>query len=474
MKITLISHASVLIETGDAAVLTDPWFTGTAFNDSWELLVPAATEVIDYDRITHMWISHEHPDHFHIPTLRAMPPEFKERVVVLIQKSKSTTISKALTGLGFRHIRTLGHRSFEQLTPTTNCYLYCVGQMDSALAVRADNQTVLDINDAEFETADCRRVLSDLGRVDVVLNQFSIAGYTGQPDRERHLRALADQIVANVCSNHADLRAGVTVPIASFVRFARPDNAYVNEYANTPRRLADAMAAHGHETVVLTQGESFQIGTSIDSTTALDYYDEMFAQAMVDAALSTPAPLVERDDLQIAFRALAHDLHDRYPAFVLSRIAPITIAIADIQTNAVFDFSTQTFAWRRFDPAAADIEVNSQPLHFMLSHSYGLQTLGVSARYKLHRNESNWKRLRVLMAMNNAEVYLRPRLLASRTNLRFFRERARGLVSQLSYQLRRMDAAGAVSRNSHTTPSGVSRTSIPALSNRSRTRSDNA
>ena len=35
MKVTMISHASVLVEDGPIAILTDPWFMGEVFNESW-------------------------------------------------------------------------------------------------------------------------------------------------------------------------------------------------------------------------------------------------------------------------------------------------------------------------------------------------------------------------------------------------------------------------------------------------------
>ena len=42
MSVTLVSHASVVIDTGSVRIWTDPWLFGKAFNDSWLLLVPAA------------------------------------------------------------------------------------------------------------------------------------------------------------------------------------------------------------------------------------------------------------------------------------------------------------------------------------------------------------------------------------------------------------------------------------------------
>lgn len=58
----------MIVESGKTKILCDPWFTGTAFNNGWRLLFENSHDInqIDFDYI---WISHEHPDHFFIPTL---------------------------------------------------------------------------------------------------------------------------------------------------------------------------------------------------------------------------------------------------------------------------------------------------------------------------------------------------------------------------------------------------------------------
>ena len=71
-KVKLLSHASILIEVDGKKVLTDPWYFGTAFNDGWELSYkPILEEIKAYIHdVDIIWISHEHPDHLHFPTLK--------------------------------------------------------------------------------------------------------------------------------------------------------------------------------------------------------------------------------------------------------------------------------------------------------------------------------------------------------------------------------------------------------------------
>ncbi len=67
-SITFLNHSALIVESGNIRVLCDPWFIGTAFNNGWRLLFENSHDINDID-FNYIWISHEHPDHFSIPTL---------------------------------------------------------------------------------------------------------------------------------------------------------------------------------------------------------------------------------------------------------------------------------------------------------------------------------------------------------------------------------------------------------------------
>ena len=55
------------------------------------------------DRVDYIWISHEHPDHCHFPTLDSFPASFKSRVTILFQDRDYTKMFAAFRKLGYRH-----------------------------------------------------------------------------------------------------------------------------------------------------------------------------------------------------------------------------------------------------------------------------------------------------------------------------------------------------------------------------------
>ena len=95
MQVQLISQASVVIHCSDCKIWTDPWLVGKAFNNSWSLHPKPEFDMQSLDDIDFLWISHEHPDHFNIPTLKMLPKEWKERVIVLFQEKGSERMVKA-------------------------------------------------------------------------------------------------------------------------------------------------------------------------------------------------------------------------------------------------------------------------------------------------------------------------------------------------------------------------------------------
>jgi UDP-MurNAc hydroxylase len=84
---------------------------GEVFNESWSLLCRPVLTPTTLQGVTHIWISHEHPDHLHFPTLKAIPAEQKATITLLDQRHFSSRVFESLINLGFRQVieLPLGH-----------------------------------------------------------------------------------------------------------------------------------------------------------------------------------------------------------------------------------------------------------------------------------------------------------------------------------------------------------------------------
>ena len=415
--IRLISHASVQVDT----ILCDPWLGGRAFNDSWELIAPAAPP--DYSTIAYLWISHEHPDHFHIPSLKAMPAEFKERVTVLFQRSSDHhKMVAAFRRLGFGKVELLPHGKWVRLSEGLEVLCYQSRQIDSALAVRSPSGVVLNLNDCDFDPTDLAQLRKLVGEPDVLLNQFSLAGFDGL---EEALPAVSARILDDMVAAHRALAAKVTVPFASFAYFCCEDNAFINRYANTPRAVAERFRSEGLELQVLAPGQT--LGEERD---ALMEWDSSYRSVGLRASPSAQA--VGLTEIEEAFNHRCDKIIE-YHGIWARLLRPVVVKAGQLG-HLKLDFAARSLSQTEDEPHLA---IEPQPLHFMLKHDFGLQTLGVSGRYRLLAGKRNWMLHRAMFSMLNAGIGLSLARLLSADQLSFFWRRRADLLRQVSYTFRR-------------------------------------
>src|SRR5690606_18538880 len=123
-------------------ILCDPWFTGSAFHDGWRLLHENSHDLskLDYDWL---WISHEHPDHFSIPTLKQIADR---RSRFIYQRTADQKVKKYLSRN--HDVHELG--DFEKgLFGDIECQLYMSDGYDSAmLFTLPEGFKILNLNDS--------------------------------------------------------------------------------------------------------------------------------------------------------------------------------------------------------------------------------------------------------------------------------------------------------------------------------------
>ena len=65
------------------SVLVDPWYSGKVFNNSWALIKDTDDSKINYNKLKYISISHEHPDHFNIETLKYIRGKTDNKITIL-------------------------------------------------------------------------------------------------------------------------------------------------------------------------------------------------------------------------------------------------------------------------------------------------------------------------------------------------------------------------------------------------------
>jgi Beta-lactamase superfamily domain len=72
MRLTVLGHSALYVESGDATLLVDPWLTGSCYWRSWWHFPPVPPPVPAVLAPDYLYLTHHHFDHFHYPTLRRL------------------------------------------------------------------------------------------------------------------------------------------------------------------------------------------------------------------------------------------------------------------------------------------------------------------------------------------------------------------------------------------------------------------
>jgi UDP-MurNAc hydroxylase len=373
MKVQFVGHASIIVEVGNAKVLCDPWLFGKVFNDGWALASESYKP--DFSQITHIWISHEHPDHLHFPSLKSIPESERKRITVLHQRHASPRVVDSIRKLGFTRINELPLYAWRQLTDGVRILCGSAGSMDSFLVVRDDKHTLLNLNDCVLNPAQLRYIQRKVGQVDILFTQFSFAGWVGNDADEIHG---AEQKILQLRTQIEIFKPRYTVPFASFVYFCNQENSRMNKWANTP----DTIAALGLPGInFMYPGDLWDADApAFDTASALDHYRADYAHTTIDP---TP-PSKDIADVEAAVAQRLGDLKAKLKQPFLNRLAPFAVYVHDLGKVIEIDPPSCTYKIVDSTPEkakAARYAMCSQVAWFTFRFPYGGGTTAISGMY---------------------------------------------------------------------------------------------
>ena len=279
MKIEWINHASYVFQYKNSRIIADPWLFGSAFNDGWDLLVETQFKVEDFKNITHIWFSHEHPDHFAPQVLGKIDEKVRKNITILFQETSDKRVVNFCKKLSFK-VKELPHRSKFVIEDDFSITCGKMVGIDSWLLYETSDFKLLNINDCVISNRKlCESVKKTTGEVDVLMSQFSYANWKGNPDdvtiREKSAREKLNRIKIQ-----ADVfKPKYTIPFASFVYFSHDENKYMNDSINT------ISTAHQYindntdsESIVMYPEDTWDFKSKFDSEKSIKLYEKAYSQ----------------------------------------------------------------------------------------------------------------------------------------------------------------------------------------------------
>lgn len=415
MQIEFVAHSSVVYRRDPVHLICDPWLEGTAFDDGWALLSEPVFKPEDFASITHIWFSHEHPDHFSPRTLGRIPEEIRKKITVMFHESDDKKIVAHCRKLGFGEVVELPLGEWQTLAPGFELLCNTWEQSDDSwLLIRTPEGRVLNLNDCQVTSpAQADALHAETGDVDVLLTQFSISAWDGNREDVARRQAGAEEMIKRTVRQASRLHARHVVPFASFIWFCHEENDYMNECLRGPgevaARIRDETTA---QPVVLYPGDIWEVGAPRDSASSIARYASDLAslpsrpriqskpvdletlqqaaekfRATLNAGLS-PFRVYLREIRQSAATAKRRRIGSPLKARIawLQQLAtlrplPARIWLTD-QAHAVEFSSIRGLRRVSVQKADCDLEVSSSALFYALRFLWGGESLQINGRFR--------------------------------------------------------------------------------------------
>jgi hypothetical protein len=398
VEISWVNHASFIYSDGETRLLCDPWLTGSAFNNGWRQISDTRFTHADFNDVTHLWISHQHPDHFAPQDLKRVAPADKQRIAALYQELPDKLVVSWLKSAGYKNVREL---QIERWVPISTCVEIMCGSHadDSWLAIRGHGITLLNVNDCVLKQPDDIQHIKDLvGTVDVFFTQFSYAQWVGNPGDTQRRQMEAAEKLQRIRLQCEIFNPTTVVPFASFIYFSSSENFFLNDAINRIKDVADFIE---HElkrnVVVLYPGDRWTVGQVVHWQTAAERY-EVDLQARLQAGpVDSPASIALS-----TFVSQANDFVRR-----IRRKNPMIRAL--LRDETTFYLSDHSVACRLnanglqvidAKPDNVDLVTSAENVVYAMRTPWGGNTLHVSGRFQSYRPGAHLRFFRVMLKLH--------------------------------------------------------------------------
>jgi hypothetical protein len=236
LKVRTLGHACLAVfRDGERPLLlTDPWLVGSVYWRSWWLQHYPTAEEIDWLATTaHVYVTHEHPDHFHLPSIRRLGAGPAYLFPSLAERGYLGYLSER----GFR-AEAAPPRRWLALGDGVSILSMPMWNDDSLLMIDTPNALILNLNDAKPLPPVLRAVRRVADRIDkprVLLCSYSPASVVNSFLDDNGVVSLrpARHYVDYACRLCDRLGVDHFLPFASQAVFCRVDSIWANAYSTT-------------------------------------------------------------------------------------------------------------------------------------------------------------------------------------------------------------------------------------------------
>ncbi len=420
-EIQFINHASILITHGEIKLLSDPWYQGEAFHKGWNLLHELSDNEIAnlLLNVSHIWISHEHPDHFSLMFFKKFGHTIKERKIkILFQNTTDMRVESFLSNSNF-DLEIIKFNSWTSLAKDFEILCIKDGFYDSGLAIRTSDKTILNLNDCEIkDDSRCKQVLNIVGECDVLFSQFSFAAWKGGIDNIRWRNLAAKEKLNTLKLQVKYFKPKVLIPFASYIYFSNQANFYLNDSSNRPGKVVDTFLDNKVSVNIMKPFEYFDdLSETFDNNESLLFWNKAFAS--IDEAELAVFDILDIQILEDSFTKYQQRVFENNSMLfmkIIRAISPISafksivIKINDLDININFDIFSDRLSTTLLN---ADISMSSESFNFIMTNDFGFDTLTVNGCFE-EESDFGFSRAARTLAIenfNNMGISFKPSII---------------------------------------------------------------
>jgi hypothetical protein len=406
-NIFFLNHASFIIEHNKIKVLNDPYLFGSAFNDGWNLLKEFNHSEFIKD-LTHIYFSHEHPDHFSIPFLKSISLEERKRITIIYQETYDKRVKNFCEKLGFNFLEI---RNLKENKISENFYI-TIGKVpfyDSWINYRINDKNILNVNDSVLDNPNVLFLIKKKIRdIDVLFTQYSYANFI--PENQQI--SIAIDCLKKIKEQDNILKPSFIVPFASLIYFSHKENYFMNKNINTIQIAHDYIKKNCKAYPIILKPNENWIINKKDNYNSLDFWNKIYANIpnlkLNHSHLNTDSKtLIEKSKNYLERIKKNNNNLLIYFLYKLKFFNDISIFLTDLKKffnfNVIDGLKENLIHKDKFT-----IEMSSDSLQFIFDYDYGFDTLLVNARFRAsHNNINKITRNFIIGSLNNSGRYIK-------------------------------------------------------------------
>lgn len=238
MWIETVGHASIVLSNKEnqPLLITDPWLTGSTYWRSWWLQNYPDEKNLDHIKNSKfVFITHEHPDHFHPPSLRKLFKKSK----ILIPELPNSPIYSFLIENNF-NTEVVKKNKWKEIDCENKISIFSIPLWndDTVFIVDTPDCLIINLNDAkppQLLVRKIKKLVQTANKNSIMLSSYSPASIVNSfrvNNESLSIKSKKDYVkyINKLCE---DIEPNIFMPFASQAIFQRRDSKWANEFKVT-------------------------------------------------------------------------------------------------------------------------------------------------------------------------------------------------------------------------------------------------